>query len=174
MSKSQAVTLVPGETYGNYTLLGVMPHLGGATLRERFYRIRLGCCGEESYIGHGTLLNARRGDGRPKCQRCAMAAKRIPLTVGQVIGPLTIIDVLTPNRIRVRWSCCEQDKVVSSSFLDSVRHDVKQGGRRRCITCERMARGMIAPPPPPPVVAEATWSPAMAWPRPQSLSGARV
>jgi len=169
-----AIVLVAGDICGLYEILECLPSQAAVPARAQRYRVRYRCCGTEVIRVHATLLNARRHPGATRCQRCVVATRKSRHRLGERFGPVVIVALSSPNTRQVRWDCCGIIKTATAHYLSVLRHDAQRGHLPRCKSCAALGRERAKASKRRRLPQEQAWSPATAWPRPGSLTGARA
>lgn len=182
---SKSADIGPGDIYGYLEVIAPLPTLfRELPIAEQQYQCRLVCCGEEVTRNHKVLLDHKR---RPRqfCPHCLQLGKAGRFQEGAIFGPVTVVGVVSPNKILVRWTCCGEEKISSAGYLDGLRHDAVKGlALPLHRTCQRaeiaalqaasLAKSNLRRKHPEPTTALELAQPATAWPRPGSLAGARA
>jgi hypothetical protein len=178
----QAIILAAGDICGHFEIIEKIAGQDGLPIRAQRYRVKNTCCGTELDRSHSSLLNAKRRAAEvTRCQRCQNADTGSRTRLGDRFGPVVVMAMPSPNVRVVRWDCCGRLVELSPNRLSVLRHDAKNGRVPLCRACQRAARAKamtvdldIRPRIKREVAQPGFISPATAWPRPSSLTGARA
>jgi ribosomal protein L40E len=171
---SKHVPMLPGDQFGAYRIDALLH--AAPLAQDRTYWVTATCCGERLIRTYKTLKKcADRGSER--CGRCANQARGLSMRqpsgdgiqVGDSFGGLQVLAWVTGG-FMVRYSCCGLVRQISNHALYAMRSKARLMGEAwRCRECRyTQIRGEKRP---------QMWAvivPATAWPRPQSLAGARL
>ncbi len=178
MSLSQVIRLEPGEVIGNATIIRLYDD--ASNYSRRLYEARLECCGRV-VIRTQKHLRADMRTGVTLCASCTAKARRlqqdhvprgIPVAIGEVIGPITVIAAgSSPRHKRIHWACCGKDEEVTHERLHKLRADARRGQTHtQCWSCYTYGRYGVRRRPQVPtmeLLPLGIISAAEAWPRPR-------
>lgn len=171
-----------GDVAGYCTVLDLV--FEASHYSKRLYAVQLNCCGLLLEKSQKQLRDGQRRN-RASCPECA-GRKRLanrettlrgkPITIGEKIGPVTVIGVGHDNQHKlVKWACCGNEEQLAHRRIFHLRNEAKHelNYQKRCWSCYSLARSGKASERAKKIVIEEAMLPlgiisaATAWPRPR-------